>query len=351
VKPVLFVTGHVPADRANAFACLHERVGVELALFGGRHQHGAPPDAPPDAVPHRFVAQREIGELVRSGHYRAVIAGTGGRVALPSAWRAARHSELPFIFWAALWRTPRTVAHLAALPMMRSIYRNAGAIVTYGEHVSAYVRRHGATRTFVAPQAVDNAFWSAPAAPRVDDRFAALFVGRPAREKGLTVALEAWRRAGLDGTLTVAGATGATLPRGVEAAGTLNPVQLRNFYAAADVVVVPSVTTRRFIEPWGLVVNEAMNQGAAIIASDAVGAAAGGLVRHGRNGLVVRERDPQALADALGALAGDRELCRSLGAAGREDVTAFTFETWADAFARAVEFAAPAPSSAGSFAP
>ena len=191
MKPVLFVTGHVPANRAGAFERLHERVGIELALFGGPHQHGAPPEGPPAAVPHRFVAQREIGALVRSGGYRAVIAGTGGRVALPGAWRASQRAGVPFVFWAALWRTPRTVAHLAALPLMRSIYRRAGAVVTYGEHVSAYVRRHGATRVLVAPQAVDNAFWSAAAQPRADERFAALFVGRPAREKGLEVALEA----------------------------------------------------------------------------------------------------------------------------------------------------------------
>jgi glycosyltransferase involved in cell wall biosynthesis len=348
VKPVLFVTGHVPADRAGAFARLHERVGIELALFGGRHQHGAPPDAPPAAVPHRFVSQREIGALVRSGDYRAVIAGTGGRVALPSAWRAAQRCELPFVFWAALWRTPRTAAHLAALPLMRSIYSRAAAVVTYGEHVSAYVRRHGARRVFVAPQAVDNAFWSTPARPRADERFSALFVGRPAPEKGLAVALEAWQRANVDGTLTVVGDLAAQLPPGVVAAGALEPGELRNFYAAADVLLVPSVSTRRFIEPWGLVVNEAMNQGIAIIASNAVGAAAGGLVRDGRNGLVVRERDSQALADALSLLAGDRQRCRALGAAGREDVSAYTFDAWADAFAGAVQQVAPRTSTAGS---
>ena len=339
---MLFVTGHVAADRAGAFELLHERVSIELALYGGRHQHGTPPSAPPAAVPYRFVDQREIGALVRSGAYRAVVAGTGGRLALPAAWRAARHRGVPFIFWAALWRTPRTAAHLAALPLMRRIYRDANAIVTYGEHVSAYVRRHGATRVLVAPQAVDNAFWAAGATPRTDDRFAALFVGRPAREKGLAVALAAWRRAALDGTLTVVGEH-PRLPADVVAAGALDRAQLRNFYAACDVLVVPSITTRRFIEPWGLVVNEAMNQGVAIIASSAVGAAAGGLVQEGRNGLIVPAGDPDALAQSLTALAGDRRRCAALGAAGREDVSAYTHERWADAFAQALEPLPPSP--------
>ena len=38
-RPVLFVTNLVPPDRAGAFAALHERVGLELALFGGRSHH------------------------------------------------------------------------------------------------------------------------------------------------------------------------------------------------------------------------------------------------------------------------------------------------------------------------
>ena len=349
MKPVLFVTGHVAADRGGAFELLHDRVSIELALYGGRHQHGAPPGAPPAAVPHRFVGQREIGPLVASGAYRAVVVGTGGRVALPAAWRAARRSGVPFIFWAALWRTPRTVAHLAATPLMRRVYRDADAIVTYGEHVSAYVRRHGATRVVVAPQTVDNEFWAAAAAaPRTDARFAALFVGRPAREKGLAVVLAAWRRAALDGTLTVVGEQ-PRLPAGVVAAGRLDPAGLRNFYGSCDVLVVPSVSTRRFIEPWALVVNEAMNQGVAIIASNAVGAAAGGLVRDGRNGLIVQAGDSDALAQALTALAGDRARCAALGAAGREDVSAYTYERWADAFAQALKLSPPS-APAGSVA-
>src|ERR1035441_5028036 len=76
--------------------------------------------------------------------------------------------------------------------------------------------------------------------------------------------------AALDGTLTVVGEHPG-LPADVVAAGRLDPAGLRNFYGACDVLVVPSVSTRRFIEPWGLVVNEAMNQGVAIIASNAVG--------------------------------------------------------------------------------
>ena len=96
--------------------------------------------------------------------------------------------------------------------------------------------------------------------------------------------------------------------------------RLRNFYAGSDVVVVPSVPTRDFLEPWGLVVNEAFHQGVPVIATDAVGAAAGGLVQHERTGLVVPAGDARALAAALRRLHDDPALRARLGANAREAV-------------------------------
>jgi glycosyltransferase involved in cell wall biosynthesis len=79
-----------------------------------------------------------------------------------------------------------------------------------------------------------------------------------------------------------------------------------------------------------------MNQRVPIIATDAVGAAAGGLVRDGRNGLVVPAGDADALAAALRMLHGDRELRSRLGENGARDVAAYTHAAWADAFAQAL---------------
>ncbi|HEU4978080.1 MAG TPA: glycosyltransferase family 4 protein, partial [Solirubrobacteraceae bacterium] len=123
---------------------------------------------------------------------------------------------------------------------------------------------------------------------------------------------------------------------GVRDLGAIEPEQLRNFYAAADVLVIPSIATRSFREPWGLVANEAMNQRTPVIATDAVGAAAGGLVRHERNGLVVRAGDASALASALHRLHGDAPLRAALGANAQRDVAAFTFDAWAAGFERAL---------------
>jgi glycosyltransferase involved in cell wall biosynthesis len=233
--------------------------------------------------------------------------------------------------------------------------------------VSAYVSARGARNVHVAPQSVDNDFWRAaagepPRDPRwpadVETRF--LFVGRPVAGKGLPVLVSAWRAARLSSpaaALVLAGvgadsSFGAASPPGPgvgqshaesQAPGApivcldpLAPEQLRDVYGACDVLVVPSVPTRTFREPWGLVVNEAMNQGLAVIATDAVGAAAGGLVRDGVNGLIVPAGDERALATAMGKLAGDSQLRTRMGSAGTADVLAYSHDAWAEGFSRAL---------------
>ena len=98
-------------------------------------------------------------------------------------------------------------------------------------------------------------------------------------------------------------------------------------------------TTALDREPWGLVVNEAMHAGVPVIATDAVGAAAGGLVRHEANGLIVPERDPGALTAALRQLTADGQLAARLGDQARRDVARFSHAAMADAFEAAVEHA------------
>ena len=318
---VLFVTNHVPPDRAGAFAALHERVPLQLALFGGRSHHAtAGLDDP--GVPYVRVSQREVHALAASRRFAAVVCGTAGRVALPASYLGARRARTPFVLWSALWGDLTTPAHRAARPLLRRVHRGAAVVVGYGPHVTAYAQRLGARATAVAPQAVDNAFWS-QAGPNDDHAFTALFVGRNVPEKGLDVLHDAWRRAALDGAR-------------LDVVSDATPNDVRNSYSRADVVVIPSIATRSFLEPWGLVANEAMNQHVPVIATDAVGAAAGGLVRDGRNGLVVPAGDPDALAEALRTLHGDPALRARLGEQGARDVAAYTHAAWADAFAQAL---------------
>jgi glycosyltransferase involved in cell wall biosynthesis len=357
VKPVLFVTGHAPAYRVGAFERLHEREGIELALFGGRSKHAGEVFEGEMPFPHRHVRPRELAALAAGGDYRAVVCPTGGRLAPLATWRGARRARVPLILWASLWAHPRSAAHTLSYLPLRRLYRSADAVVTYGDHVSAYVRERGAQNVYVAPQSVDNEFWSspdvnAPSEPSwpTEARTTFLFVGRPAREKGLSLLIEAWRGSELESpsaALVLVGvgagfsSIGPSGPRrrgdgGIISLDAVAPLELRNLYAASDVLVLPSIGTATFREPWGLVVNEAMNRGLAVIASDAVGAAAGGLVRDKHNGLVFSAGDSGALGAAIGRLAADPAMRARLGETGAEDVRAYSHDAWAHGFSEAL---------------
>src|SRR5205085_8872871 len=118
-----------------------ERENVHFGLFGGKPGRHALPGERDLPFAHTRMSQREAASLAASGRFRAVVASGGaGRLALPAAWRGARRSGVPFVLWASLWAQPRSPAGLAGYPLMRAIYRDADAVVTYGPHVSAYVR-------------------------------------------------------------------------------------------------------------------------------------------------------------------------------------------------------------------
>jgi glycosyltransferase involved in cell wall biosynthesis len=131
---------------------------------------------------------------------------------------------------------------------------------------------------------------------------------------------------------------------GVRMLGALPRTELPVAYATAEFAVLPAIRTPRFVEPWGLVCNEAMDQGVPVLATDAVGAVAGGLVRDGETGVVVPAGDAGALAAAIGRLLGDPTAAARLGTAAREAMAPYNYDAMAEAFGRALAIAtSPSP--------
>jgi glycosyltransferase involved in cell wall biosynthesis len=110
-------------------------------------------------------------------------------------------------------------------------------------------------------------------------------------------------------------------------------------YASAELTVVPSIPTPRFREPWGLVCNESMHQRRPVVATSAVGAVAGGLVRDGENGIVVAPGDARALRGAIDTLISDAGLRERLGAAALDGVRSYSYDAMLAGFDRALAIA------------
>jgi glycosyltransferase involved in cell wall biosynthesis len=176
------------------------------------------------------------------------------------------------------------------------------------------------------------------------------FVGRLEREKGLETLLHALALTATEQKLLLIGsgslerdlcrlAASLGIADRVLFSGRVPQRELPAYLQASDFLVLPSMTTARFKEPWGLVVNEAMNSGLPVIGTDAVGAAAGGLLVDHETGRVVREDDPFALAAAMDELATDEGKRHRLGACGAERVLQWNFDSAADAFEAAIRVA------------
>jgi glycosyltransferase involved in cell wall biosynthesis len=102
--------------------------------------------------------------------------------------------------------------------------------------------------------------------------------------------------------------------------GFQNQSQMAKFFDLCDVFVLPSVD-----EPFGLIVNEVMNAGRAIIVSDQVGCQPD-LIEDGLTGKVFPAGDVLALRSAIESLLGDSTLRNVLGSRGLDRIKLWSFE-------------------------
>lgn len=162
-----------------------------------------------------------------------------------------------------------------------------------------------------------------------------LFVGRLAPEKGLPTLLSAAHQLrtdyGMEATLILVGSgpeeeqlRSQARSLGVTARfpGFLEGKALADRYVAADVFVLPSLS-----EPWGLVVNEAMQYGRPIILSDHVGSRLS-LLEEGKNGHSFPAGDAGALAKALARLLANRDVMCEYGARSKQIISSHTISSW-----------------------
>ncbi|TDS13881.1 glycosyltransferase family 4 protein [Sphingobacterium paludis] len=100
---------------------------------------------------------------------------------------------------------------------------------------------------------------------------------------------------------------------------------LQKYYLEADIFVLPSLIAADGDRD-GLpnVLLEAMAVGVPIIATDV--SAIGELIQDERTGLLIHQRDPQAIARAVIRMIEDYQLCRNLSEAGKQHIETFDIQ-------------------------
>lgn len=227
---------------------------------------------------------------------------------------------------------------------------SVSAYLAIGSHNAVYYKSLGvdAGKIFSVPYAVDNAWFRrriAQAARRsvelrqslniAPDQLVFLQPAKLQTHKRPRLSVEAFAQLQREGladraVLLLAGdgeergaleqAIAAAGLENVRLLGFQNQAEMAALYGLADVCLLPSQW-----EPWGLAINEAMNGGCAVIASDRVGAAPD-LVQHGVNGLVVPHDDQPALNAAIRRLANAPDEARRMGETSLTIIGGWSFE-------------------------
>jgi glycosyltransferase involved in cell wall biosynthesis len=310
---------------------------------------------------HRFTPTLFIKLFQRK--YDVLISGINGRLILPFTFLISRIKGKPFILWTGIWTRLKTPFHRLFFPFIKYILVHADAIVVYGQHVKDYLVSEGCQpeKIFIAPHAVDNRFYSRPVNSSELDQLRAklklslnqkviLYLGRFDKIKGLTYLVQGFKQIKRDDLVLVLAGTGEeeirlrnlvhdeNLEPNIRFTGYVPIEETLPYYRLADVFVLPSISLPRGKELWGLVINEAFNQGAPAITTEAVGAAADGFVKDGYNGFVVQEKDPVGISAALAKIVDNNSLRQEFSINALKSVSQRDQAQMAGGFIRAISY-------------
>lgn len=226
-----------------------------------------------------------------------------------------------------------------AIPLARFVFARARTITCGSNYLRERLLELGvvdASCVRVVPMPVNPVFEVASSTFRVSNR-TVLTVARLTKQKSIDTLIDAIALVP-DARLRIIGdgperatleqrVRDLKLDNRVEFVGALPQTELPQHYATCAAFVLPSIR-----EGMGLVLAEALLCGAPVIATNSGGVT--DIVRNGETGLLVPERDPRALANAIEKMLSDRVLAQQLVQAGAQFVRAhYTAERVAEQFA------------------
>jgi len=219
--------------------------------------------------------------------------------------RWAKHSPMPFLRGFLAWAV-----------------RKSDSIVAISNYTAGEVRSIVPAPIIVIPYTIGFPHKDEGCPKRSSEKSIVLTVGRLVERKGIRYLIEAMGLLpqGLNAELLIVGggplrdsledyARKRGLATKVKFAGRVSQEELISLYRKASVYVQPAVfDSRGDTEMLGVVILEAMHYGIPVVASNVGGIS--DIIRHRETGLLVPEKDPRALADAIAEMLTNQNLRR-----------------------------------------
>jgi glycosyltransferase involved in cell wall biosynthesis len=250
-------------------------------------------------------------------------------------WLAAAPADLPVVMYTAQNLDKRYPPPFARFE--RDAYRRVAAFYPCSRQAASVLRGKGFRGSIeVLPLGYDETAFHGGTQARADDEVVLALAGRLVPEKGVADAVRvlAHVNASRPARLILSGrgpeearARALATSLGVASRLELRPWQraadLANLYRTAHVVLVPSRTTRTWVEQFGRVIVEAQACGAVV-----AGYASGAIPEvAGRAGVLVAADDVDALAEAVLALVSDADELARLRGVGVVEASERTWRT------------------------
>ncbi|MBS1789494.1 MAG: glycosyltransferase family 4 protein [Acidobacteria bacterium] len=235
---------------------------------------------------------------------------------------------------------------------LRFVTKKASALIEIGMANRQFWEKYGArpSQLFQSRLVVDNQLFFDASVAKTDrakefrqrfgftDKIVFLFVGRLIKRKNVDLIIRATHQLDSDRFGLIIAGDGEEVEnlkrlagnrRNIVFTGNVSQDELPVFYKMADVLVLPADQ-----EPWGLVINEAMACGLAIIAFQYCGAAVD-LVEEG-TGIKLQEFSVAEVAKAMELLINNPLLLRAMQINSRAKIQAWSIENAAEGIVQAV---------------
>lgn len=251
--------------------------------------------------------------------------------------------KIPYIIWSERWDYKKIpLKDKFSKIFYKKIIKNSSAVIVSGRkafdyHLSLGIEKE---KIFIAPDAseilydknkIDKLKRQILKKYKLKNKKIILYVGRLISRKGVNYLISAFSKLKNENAMLLIVGGGdfynlgeksiefklkeqvkkLNLEKKIIFTGEINHSDTAAYYFLADVFVMPSIT-EKISEPWGLTLNEAIQFGLPVIATDAVGAAYD-LIKNGKNGFMVKEKSSKELKKTIEKIINNEKLRNKMG--------------------------------------
>lgn len=269
-----------------------------------------------------------------------------------------KKKKIPFTFYVGRWKYKnKPLKQILTEPIQKRMLRRSKSCICYGSKSRSWLISQGvaASKIFISYNINPKIYLNLKSLNQSKNKKkTVLYVGRLIKRKGVDYLIKGFSKINNANLIIVGGGdfykleeksiehklkqlvNDLNIQNKVSFVGEIHPEQAKNYYKNADLFVYPSVT-ESVGEAWGHAIEEAMSFGLPIITTDATGAEKD-LIKEGINGFIVKEKNAEALYQAIKKIINSKKMIEKMGKMSKKIISQnkFSFNSIIKGFEKAL---------------